>query len=285
MMEFHIQDLIAKIKSKLKVSFFYYKEKESIVGILIDDILNLKTSDIIINKTVYVSSDQLQKIDDIIKRINNEEPIQYIMGNINFGEYKLEVNKNVLIPRPETEELVDLIYKDNKNKKDLKILDIGTGSGCISIYLSRKLSNAKIYALDISKEAIQVAKRNSINNRAKIEFMNKDILNDELDIDDLDIIVSNPPYVRNLEKKAMLPNVLNYEPEIALFVPNNNPLIFYKKISDIAFEILKNKGLIYFEINEFFGKEMIDMLKNKNFVNINLFKDINNKDRFIKAQK
>jgi release factor glutamine methyltransferase len=195
-----------------------------------------------------------------------------------------EVNENVLIPRPETEELVDWILSNNRiieTSNPLKILDIGTGSGCIAISLAKNLPNAQVYAIDVSEQALATAEKNAKRNNVNVIFIQKDILATEDLGQQFDIIVSNPPYVRNLEKEEIKKNVLNNEPHLALFVQDNDALIFYTKIANLAQKNLSDNGQLYFEINQYLGKEMIALLQNLNFKNIELRKDIYGNDRMI----
>jgi release factor glutamine methyltransferase len=206
------------------------------------------------------------------------------MGYTHFYGNRLRINKNVLIPRPETEELVQWIIKENK-QPDLEILDVGTGSGCIAIALASKLENAQIMGIDISQPALELAQINSIANNAYIDLMNLDILNEDnwKKLAYFDIIVSNPPYVTEKEKSGMHINVLNYEPNLALFVPDENPLLFYEKISEMALKHLRTGGKLYFEINAEYGKQVKKLLQNKGFKEVALKKDINDRDRFVRA--
>jgi len=225
-----------------------------------------------------------------------QKPIQYIFGETHFYGLKFKVNESVLIPRQETEELVSLIVSDvnsstsNEIEKPIKILDIGTGSGCIAISLAKNIKNAEVYALDISKEAIKIAKENATYNNVNVHFINIDILNQSIwdssfqDVE-FDVIVSNPPYVRNLEKPEIQPNVLENEPHLALFVDDDNPLIFYKAITDFSIFKLKSKGLLYFEINQYLGNQTKQLLVDANFNKIQLKKDLNNNDRILKGIK
>ncbi|MFY0712897.1 peptide chain release factor N(5)-glutamine methyltransferase [Seonamhaeicola sp. NFXS20] len=221
-----------------------------------------------------------------LKLLKEEKPIQYILGETEFYGLPFKVNENVLIPRPETEELVDWILNESKtnNQQPITLLDIGTGSGCIAISLAKNLPNAKVYALDVSAEALRIAKQNAELNHVDIELIEDSILdvkNSKLLSEDLkfDVIVSNPPYVRELEKELMKPNVLDNEPHLALFVDDDNPLLFYKAICEFSNKNLKEGGKLFFEINEYLGKEMTQLLKDYNFKNIKLKQDIFNKDR------
>jgi release factor glutamine methyltransferase len=233
----------------------------------------------------------MEPVSRALEDLKKEIPIQYILGETEFFGLPFKVNSNVLIPRPETEELVDWIIdtqKTNLNSDKLHILDIGTGSGCIAISLAKKLDHAKVYALDVSHEALDVAKRNATLNNVSIEFINANILNSETwntEFQNLkfDIIVSNPPYVRALEKEQMKPNVVNYEPHIALFVENEDPLIFYRAIIEYAVDNLTVNGHLFFEINEYLGNQMLQLLNSFNFKAIELKQDIFKKDRMIKG--
>ncbi len=269
----------------------YYPDTEitSFFHILTEHILKLKRIDIALNLYQVVSGKKYDKFQVEIERLKKHEPIQYIIGETEFYGLPFKVNNNVLIPRPETEELVEWIINNIDKKDNLKILDIGTGSGCIAISLAKNLPNAKVYALDVSAEALQVSKENSILNNVDVEFIEADILSvchSALDAEStFDIIVSNPPYVRQLEKAEIKANVLENEPHLALFVEDDDPLLFYKAISKYALNNLTKNGLLFFEINESLGDEMIQLLQENNFNNLELKKDMFGKDRMIKATK
>ncbi|MEZ4779624.1 MAG: peptide chain release factor N(5)-glutamine methyltransferase [Flavobacteriaceae bacterium] len=221
---------------------------------------------------------------EYLKRLKTQEPIQYILGETQFYGLPFNVTPDTLIPRPETEELVDWIVSEFLHKKtELKLLDIGTGSGCIAISLAKSSPNATVSALDISKEALQVASRNAKANKVKVNFIESDILKVESLPEMYDVIVSNPPYVRNSEKKQMQKNVLDFEPSSALFVEDNNPLVFYSKIAALASKHLNPNGLLFFEINEYLSKELIQLLEKEHFTNIELKKDFYGKDRMLKC--
>jgi release factor glutamine methyltransferase len=229
----------------------------------------------------------------ILKRLKAFEPFQYITGEAYFMGYTFKVNKNVLIPRPETEELVEWILEEtnvfkNKINNSFNILDIATGSGCIAISLKKKLPSAEITAIDISKDAIKVAKQNAELNNVKINFIESDILKtgfDKIKIP-FDLIVSNPPYISSHEKMHMHRNVTDYEPHIALFVEGKNPLLFYERIADIASgNSLKAGGFLYFEMNESFSAEISEMIISKGFSNVVVKKDMSGKNRLIRAIK
>ena len=255
------------------------REIISLAYISIDFLLGYNRSDCIIHSDKDITSEASDRIKQIIADLKTNKPIQHIIGETEFYELKFKVNEHTLIPRPETEELVEWILQHEFTSA----LDIGTGSGCIAIAL-RKNKGAEISAIDVSESALLVAKENAKINEVEINFLLQDILKTTT-LPKVDVIVSNPPYVLDKEKELMLDNVLGNEPHLALFVPNNNPLLFYKKIADLAFKSLSKNGLLFFEINEQFGKETVAMLSSIGFVDIKLKKDINDKDRMIKATK
>ncbi len=231
-----------------------------------------------------ISQTDYEKLQLQLKRLANGEPIQYVIGYEWFMGLKFIVNADVLIPRPETAELVQLIINQN-NTNSPKILDIGTGSGCIAIALKKMIENAEVTAIDISEKAIKVAQKNADLNDTNVNFLCKSVFADNLQFTpaSFDIIVSNPPYITESEKLQMRANVLDFEPHIALFVPNGNPLLFYKQIAEYAQIWLKNGGELYFEINERFGSETAQMLDNLSFSDIKTHKDFYQKDRMISA--
>lgn len=269
----------------------YYPETEiiSFFYVLTQYILVLRRIDVSLSYNNKISKIDIEKFQDSIDKLKFYEPIQYIVGETEFYNLPFKVNNSVLIPRPETEGLVDWIINtyQTSNYKQLHILDIGTGSGCIAISLAKNLPNSKVFGLDVSKEALDIAKQNAKLNNLEVKFIEADILNCDFEFDDFkfDIIVSNPPYVRELEKEKMNANVLKYEPHLALFVENEDSLLFYKKISQFANKTLRSKGQLFFEINEYLGKEMFNLLKDEEFVDIELKADIFEKDRMIKGIK
>lgn len=267
------------------IGYYPDTEIESFFNLLSEDILNLKRIAISQNLYAVVSGKKYERFQKAIAKLKNYEPIQYILGNTEFYGLIFEVNPSVLIPRPETEELVSWIIDDCKDRKDLSILDIGTGSGCIAISLAKNLKHTKVYALDVSEDALKLAKLNATKNEVDIEFIEADILDWDLGNIQFDVIVSNPPYVRELEKEAMSANVLNHEPHLALFVKNDDALLYYRKIAEISENILKPNGQLYFEINESLGEPTKELLANNSFNNIELKLDIFEKDRMIKAIK
>ena len=267
------------------IGYYPETEVESFFNLLSEDILNMKRITISQNLYAVVSGKKYEKFQKAITRLKNYEPIQYILGNTEFYGLVFDVNPLVLIPRPETEELVGWIINDCKNKQDISILDIGTGSGCIAVTLAKHLPKAKVYALDVSEDALKLAKVNATNNEVEVEFIEADILDGDIGNMQFDVIVSNPPYVREKEKEAMSANVLNHEPHLALFVKDDDALLFYRKIAEISENILKPNGQLYFEINESLGEPTKELLANNSFNNIELKMDVFEKDRMIKAIK
>lgn len=264
-------------------------EVSSFFRLLMEHILNMKPVEIALHPNQKVSESAQKQFSEAIKRLKEEEPIQYILGETEFFGLPFKVNKHTLIPRPETEELVTLII-ENFNKQIPKskspvILDVGTGSGCIAISLAKHLPKAKVYALDVSREALKVAKINAALNKVELEFIEADILNQKNWNLEFDLIVSNPPYVRELEKTQIKKNVLDHEPHTALFVKSDDPLQFYKAICEFAVYNLKPKGRLFFEINQYLGAETMQLLSTFNYESIALKQDIFGNDRMIKAIK
>ena len=255
-------------------------ELKSIMYISIDFHLELTKSGTILQSDKFLKNDEISVLINIVDRLQKMEPIQYILSETKFYGLSFHTKKEILIPRPETEELVDWIIKDNQGSEK-KYLDIGTGSGCVIISLAKNLKGI-FDAIDISEESIRIADKNSIKNKVNINLKQTDVLHSELE-GKWDVIVSNPPYVLNSEKEVMNKNVLNWEPDLALFIEDKNPLLFYKAIAKKASNVLRKNGFLYFEINERFGKETINLLEEIGFVNIELKKDINGKDRMVKA--
>lgn len=263
----------------------YYppSEAETITFWLIENLYQISQMDILLNKKVIENEQIVKQKITYLERLAKYEPIQYILGESYFCNHKFEVNSSVLIPRPETEELVNYITKYHQTNVPLEILDVGTGSGCIAVSLALNFLSANVTAIDISEKAIETAQRNAQNLGAKVTFIQADALQWHSE-NTWDIIVSNPPYIKEDEKSSMRKNVLDYEPHLALFVENDNPLIFYKAIAQIAQKSLNNNGFLYFEINEALGLETLEMLKEMDFINTELIKDFYEKDRFVKAQ-
>ena len=274
---------------KEEILSFYY--------LLIEGLLQLQKKEVFLEPTIKLSTQHLSEFKNSIALLKQEKPIQYLLGSTEFCGFTFKVNENVLIPRPETEELVHWICSDRisdiSNQKDsgssqTSILDIGTGSGCIAISLAKKCPNSEVSALDVSKNALITAKENAIANDVAIHFIEQDILNLPRKLNTTvfkkyDIIVSNPPYVREMEKQEMQNNVLQNEPHLALFVDNDNPLLFYNKIAEFAKENLTENGLIYFEINQYLASETATLLEQKGFNRIEIREDIYGNKRMLKA--
>jgi len=259
---------------------------------LLEEYLNFKRIDIVLKSNFEISPEDLILLRSSTKLLEQEIPIQYILGKTEFYGFPFILNEHVLIPRPETEELISSILENvlktrsfhtNANEKQLKILDIGTGSGCIPISLKKSLPFAEITAIDVSNEALTIAKKNAVLNKVDINLTQQDILNTTSLNQLYDVIVSNPPYVRESEKKEIKNNVLNNEPHMALFVEDNNPLVFYNKIAELAKNHLTKNGTLFFEINQYLGKETVELIKLKGFNKIQLKKDIFGRDRIIIA--
>jgi release factor glutamine methyltransferase len=263
-------------------------EATAMVLILLEHYFKITRVKMALEPDMRLSESEMLTFHFAVKDLLKNKPIQYIIGETEFCDLKFKVNENVLIPRPETSELVyKIVNRQQTTDNRLRsIIDIGTGSGCIAISLAKRIPNSKVYALDISEKALEVAKENAINNDADITFIHDDILslNNKIETK-FDIIVSNPPYVRELEKADMRDNVLNWEPHNALFVSDSDPLIFYRNILEFAKNNLNQDGEIWFEINEYLGKEMTDLCKVYGFSDIEIFKDFRGKERIVKVNK
>lgn len=277
-----MQDILQNIRKSLS-GFYPDNEISGLVRLLIEHVTKSSMPALLSDKNTKITSEEVLKIDKIVERLQRFEPIQYILGETEFYGLPFTVNQDVLIPRPETEELVELILNENKESKP-RILDIGTGSGCIAVSLQKHIHESSVTAWDISEKALAVAALNSKSNSVNVTFNQVDILSDYPTNHSFDIIVSNPPYVLDSEKTDMHANVLEYEPHTALFVADNNPLLFYNRIADVAIQLLTDGGKLYFEINRAKGQETIKMLENKNFSEIRLIKDISGNDRMVRAQ-
>lgn len=285
----HFFDSLKNIQDENEIESFFF--------ILTEYLHNLKRVDVALNQNFELSEDDVEKWNSILADLQQEKPIQYITGEAWFYGLQFEVNENTLIPRPETEELVEFILKETSNfqlpTSSLNILDVGTGTGCIPISLKSNLPQANVSAIDVSEKALEVAKRNAASNKVEINFIQANILEVE-DLSKLrtsnsqlptsfNIIVSNPPYVRNLEKQEIKKNVLDYEPHLALFVEDTDALLFYRKIAQLALKNLTTNGLLFFEINQYLGKETVELLESLGFKNIELKKDIYGNDRMIRC--
>lgn len=258
-------------------------EVDTFFFLLIDEYLGLQRIDLTLQPNFELLTEKQLLFDKAVQRLKAEEPIQYILKKTEFFGLPFKVNQNTLIPRPETEELVAWVLDEVKTSALTTILDIGTGSGCIPISIKKEASNLHVSAIDVSEKALNVAKQNAVLNNVDISFIHQDILKTSRLTNRFDVIISNPPYVRNLEKAEIKNNVLQNEPHLALFVEDNNPLLFYKKIADLAKQSLSENGLLFFEINQYLGAETVAMLKNKGFTNVELRKDMFGNDRMIKA--
>ena len=267
-------------------------EIDTFLFLLLEEYLNFKRIDVVLKSNFKISPEDLILLKSSTKLLEQEIPIQYILGKTEFYGFPFILNEHVLIPRPETEELITSIlekvlktktFHTNAKEKQLKILDIGTGSGCIPISLKKSLPFAEITAIDVSNEALTIAKKNTVLNKVDINLTQQDILKTTSLNQLYDIIVSNPPYVRESEKKEIKNNVLNNEPHMALFVKDKNPLVFYNKIAELAKNHLSENGTLFFEINQYLGKETVELIKLKGFNKIQLKKDIFGRDRIIIA--
>ena len=280
-------------------SLYDQHEIESFFYIILAKLHGLKRIDLALNPDSVMDGIHLKQWKNIVSDLKNQKPIQYILGETAFYGLPFLVNENTLIPRPETEELVELIINEAGSgqweAEKVSILDIGTGSGCIAISLAKNIPSAEVFAIDVSEKALATANKNAALNEVTIHFRKVDILNCE-NLADLatrnsqlathfNIIVSNPPYVRNLEKAEINPNVLEYEPHLALFVDDMDALLFYRKIAELAKKSLTPNGKLYFEINQYLGKETVQLLEDYGFKNVQLFKDIYGNDRMIASTR
>lgn len=254
------------------------REAENIGYLLLEDIFAITRADVISEHEMKISQEEL---DVCILRLLNNEPLQYVTGIADFYGRKFSLSSGALIPRPETEELCELIINENKISHP-KIVDVGVGSGCIAITLAAELKGT-VYGIDVSDDAIAIAENNSEELQVVVDFIQSDILKDSLPTDELDILVSNPPYIPYQDQGKMRTNVLRYEPELALFVKDENPLVFYKRIAKLGIQGLKPNGRLYFEIHESFGEEVKDYLENIGYLGVRIHKDMQGKNRMISA--
>lgn len=286
----HLQE-IKKIFHKELDDFYSREEVDSFFYMLIEHFLKLERFVLALQPNLVITKEEEQPMFEALSKLRLHHPIQHIIGKAIFMDMDFFVDENVLIPRPETEELVRWIAEEvrgtndevrYKNEEGFKVLDIGTGSGCIAISLAKQLENAIIFALDISTAALEVAKKNAVLNAVKVDFFQEDIFKFESELK-FDLIVSNPPYVRESEKSEMQQNVLNHEPKEALYVTDENPLLFYKAITQFAIQHLKPNGKLFFEINQYLGKETQQLLQDHNFSEIELRKDMFGNERMLKG--
>ncbi len=260
-------------------------EALALAKMLLVEVFGFSTLELYGGKDKEISGKHRDVLDEMIRRLKKNEPMQYIIGIETFGGLTFEVNQNVLIPRPETRELVEWIAEDCQLEDPCKILDIGTGSGCIAISLAKLLGQAEVEAWDVSEGALQVARRNAERNQVDVLFRKMDVLGDVPEGMLYDVIVSNPPYIAEKEKPQMEHNVLDWEPSIALFVPDEDPLLFYRRIAQLGGSMLKKGGSLYYEINQAYGQETMGMLASMGYQSIELRKDAWGNDRMVKAKR
>lgn len=275
--------IVAYIRSRLQ-PYYTAEEVSALSRIVCCDLLGQAPTDYYLGKDIVLSSKKEQELEDILQRLSRFEPLQYIEGRTLFLGREFWVAPGVLIPRPETEELVELMLKEIP--ADARILDVGTGSGCIAISLAKELPDTLVTAWDVSPEALSVARVNARKHQADVRFVECDVLACQVDEVGLyDVIVSNPPYVTEAEKADMEPNVLQWEPSLALFVPDDDPLRFYRRIAVLGRDMLADGGRLYFEINRAYGREMVEMLRTMGYVRVRVKKDLSQNDRFVIAEK
>ncbi len=275
-----VAKVIKSFKNQL-AAIYPLTEINSIIEIVFEYTIGFSKTDLLLKPDTLLSDEQVEKLLSILDRLTNNEPVQYVLGETVFFDLTFNVAPGVLIPRQETEELVDWIIKDADGQTGLKVLDIGTGSGCIALSLAANLKNAEVLAYDVSEKALEIAKSNAALNQIAVNFKMKDILTNQNTFENQknDIVVSNPPYVLEKEKEFMAENVLNYEPELALFVEDDDPLLFYKAIVNYSKINLKDGGKLYFEINEAYGNEVKELMINSGFKDVEVRKDLNGKER------
>lgn len=275
--------IVAYIRSRLQ-PYYTAEEVSALSRIVCCDLLGQAPTDYYLGKDIALSPKKEQELEDILQRLSRFEPLQYIEGRTLFLGREFWVAPGVLIPRPETEELVELMLKEIP--ADARILDVGTGSGCIAISLAKELPDTLVTAWDVSPEALSVARANARKLQADVRFVECDVLACQVDEVGLyDVIVSNPPYVTEAEKADMEPNVLQWEPSLALFVPDDDPLRFYRRIAVLGRDMLADGGRLYFEINRAYGREMVEMLRTMGYVGVRVEKDLSQNDRFVIAEK
>ena len=280
-----MQQTIQYIKDSLS-GIYLADELEVITYQLMSEVTGLTRTAILINKNTKISETHAQLIKRFVNELKNFKPLQYVVGKTEFFGLPFKVNEYTLIPRPETEELVEWIIDDyNAKVFPVTILDIGTGSGCIPVSLRKHLALARVDGCDISPDALKVAAENAQINQLNVNFFEIDILSSPVMEQKWDVIVSNPPYIPMSDMSEMYANVLQYEPHVALFVADENPLIFYRAIALFALKHLQHEGSLYFEIHYKYGAEVLEMLRNSGFVNVQLRKDLSGNDRMVKAQK
>ena len=270
---------------KMLAGYYPDAEASALAKMLLVEVLHFSTLELFGGKDKEVFKKDLDVLYEISRRLQNQEPIQYIIGKETFCGMPFVVNRHVLIPRPETQDLVEWIAEEDQQTNPCRLLDMGTGSGCIAISLAKKLPHAQVEAWDISREALEVAHQNALSNQVKVDFHWQDILSASPGMAEWNVIVSNPPYITNKEKAEMESNVLDWEPHTALFVPDHDPLLFYRKIAQLGMSMLVNGGALYFEINRAYGAEIIAMLQALGYKDIIIRKDRFNNERMIKATR
>lgn len=279
-----MKELVAKIRKQLG-TVYDSREAEWLVRCIMEDVCGISRADMLL-KDIKIPDEKKREAEQVAARLSKKEPLQYILGYTMFCGIKIEVMPGVLIPRPETAELAEYIAGQENPSSGTRILDLCTGSGCIAVTLAKKIKNSELFAVDISSEALAVARRNAEKNGVKVQYAECDITGDISQLpSNIDIIVSNPPYVTESEKKEMDANVLDYEPHCALFVPDEDPLIFYRRIAEIGTTILAPGGKLYFEINPLFSGETVAMLEQKGYTRVTVKKDSYNKNRFIECMQ
>lgn len=268
---------------ELLAASFSQREAEQLLRILLEDLFGIDQKSQILNPDITIDEIQHHALEQAVGRLLKGEPIQYVTGVAEFCDLKFKVNESVLIPRPETEEMVQKIVAQDIHPK--RIWDIGTGSGCIAVSLAKCFPDAEVFAFDVSEKALRVAESNAVLNKVKVNFIHDDVLNPQSEIfsQPVDLVVSNPPYVCEKERKTMENNVLDWEPENALFVPDGNPLLFYRQILHLASAQLTENGQVWLEINEAFGAEMLGLCKAEGFDKAEIFNDFAEKPRICKA--
>ncbi len=279
-----VEDFARSLRARLE-GMYGTGEATAMVRLIFNVMKGWSATDMIVNADREISDMFRNQVGKVMERIERGEPIQYVLGTARFYGMDLKVDSRVLIPRPETEELVDMIVARFKNREDLKVLDIGTGSGAIAIALSRNLPFSDVTGIDLSEGALQVARENAADLHARISLIHADIFKWMPEPDSLDIVVSNPPYIPEEEKRDMETNVLDYEPASALFVPDSDPLVYYRRIAEVASVGLRVDGRIYFEINPRFAEQIKKMLEERGYLDVEVTQDISRRDRFVSARK
>lgn len=279
-----MQKSIEYIRESLH-SQFAENELRIVTQILISEITGFSPAQIIVNKNTIFSDEQVKLVHSFVEKLKKNEPLQYVTGKTEFFGLKIITKPGVLIPRPETEELIEWIMQSLDRSPNFDMLDIGTGSGCIALALKSVFENAHVSAMDISAEALEIAAENANVLSLPISFLQGDALHLSAENSRWDVIVSNPPYIPTAEKQVMDSAVVDFEPHQALFVPDNDPLLFYRRIAEYAFSALRVNGLLFFEIHRDFGQQCVAMLHETGFTNVELRRDISGNDRMIKAKR